>query len=125
MGWNISAIDAPASQVKINFDEIPDDVREGVEEMFTGLSGTQRGIVVFENEADRDVARAQIRAYCEARKAGRLTASIWAGYTNAEQDSLRSGNKTETYSLPALSLAFTVYVKKERGSAENGQPSAS
>jgi hypothetical protein len=121
MTWAISAVDAPSSQVRIDPGEIPAEVGEGVEEMFSGLTSTQRGVVAFEDEGARDLARAQIRAYCEARKAGRLTASIWAGFTDAEATVFRQ--KATEGDKPALSLAFTVYVKKEKGSA-NGQGAA-
>lgn len=120
MGFNIVAVDAPASQVKIDFDSIPDDVKEGVEEMFAGLSPSQRGVVAFQEQEERDLTRAEIRAYCEKRPAGRLTASIWAGYTDAEGKGTFKQKQGEG-DLPALSLAFSVYVKREKA-AENEQP---
>jgi hypothetical protein len=113
MGWNTVAVDAPASQVKIDFNEIPDDVKDGVEEMFKELSSVQRGVVAFADTDSRDLARAQIRAYCEKRKDGRLTASIWAGYTDAKSEGAFRQKASEG-DLPALSLSFTVYEKKSK-----------
>jgi hypothetical protein len=112
MAWDIIAVQAPASGVKIDPKDIPEDVSMGVDEMFTSLEATQRGVVAYETTEARDLARVQIRTYCETRKAGRLTASIWAGYTDGKGSFVQK-NPDEKL-LPALSLAFTTYVKREK-----------
>jgi hypothetical protein len=115
MPWNTVAVAAPPSTMKIDHNDIPDDISTGVEEIVASLDATQRGVVPFDSVEARDLARAQIRAYCEARKAGRLTASIWAGFTAGEGKF--TAKQTEESEHAALSLAFTPYVKKDKDNA--------
>lgn len=116
MAWNMTAVPSAPSTVKYSLDEIPDDVKQGVEEAYAHQQDhpTDRLAVAFETEAERDIARGQVRSYCEARPDGRLTASIWAPENLAVEDE----DGTETELTFPLSMAFKVYVKKAQKDKE-------
>jgi hypothetical protein len=126
MPWNMIPVKAPASAVKIPVSLIPDDVQQSIEEAFAYCeqNPAERLTVPFDTAEAAAEAKTQIRSYCEARPAGRLSASIWEGFAGT----LENGNvkfspqETEACKTPALSLFLKVYVKKERGS--NGQAGA-
>ena len=122
MAWNAVAVNAPPSSARVDFDDISPDVAESVEELFANLAATQRAIVPFETAELRDAAKVEIRVYCEGRKDGRLTASVWSGYTDAEGTGKFNVKETDKLGVPALSLAFTLYVKRERA-GKDGLPS--
>jgi hypothetical protein len=126
MPWNMAPVEAPASAVKTPLDQIPEDVSASVEEAyaFCQENPAMRLIVPFESDEDVAVNRGYIRSYCEARKDGRLTASIWAGYTN-EDASVFVQKATEDKNVPALSLFLIKYVRRERTAASNTSSNAS
>lgn len=102
-------VDAPASAAKLPLSEIPQDVKTSVDEAYDGLSAGQRVLVKFATEEETRLARMQIRSYCEGRPAGRLTASIWQGYS----DPAVAGSFTQTERdgwVPALNMSFSKYV---------------
>jgi len=121
MPWNMTAVNAPSSSVKIPLEKIDPDTKAGVDEAYAyGLENPgQRFIVAFDTANARDTARNEIRSYCEAREDGRLTASIWAGFAGVVEGTTKfSQTETEVCKAPALSLSFSEYVKRSKnGSA--------
>lgn len=116
MPWDMKAVEAPASAVKTAIGDIPEDVTSGVEEAYDYCQANplERVVITFPDTDTRDLTRALIRSYCEVRPKGRLTASLWAVSVNAET------GETEKDGVPALSMRFVKYVKKEKGKA-NGE----
>jgi hypothetical protein len=123
MPWDMKAVEAPASAVKTALEDIPDDVASGIEEAFeySTANPLERVVITFPDTDTRDLTRALIRSYAEVRPKGRLTASLWAVTVNADT------GETEKDGVPALSMRFVPYKKKERasgngagGDADNG-----
>lgn len=112
MSWNMKAVEAPASAVKVALEDITEDVIKGVEEAFTYCQEhpTERLVVAWTKAEDRDETRVLIRSYCEARPAGRLTASLW----NISVDPETGEKSGAEGAIPALSMQFTPYVKKSK-----------
>lgn len=119
MPWDAKAVEAPASTVKTPLASIPDDVATGVEEAFEYVTAnpTERIVITFDTEDERDLTRALVRSYCEVRPKGRITASIWAVTANPETGE----TTTEDGAKPALSMSFRKYVKKS--AQKNGNES--
>lgn len=124
MPWNMTAVKSSAD-VKLTLDDIDADARTAVDEAAVFFAEPanvgQRLIIPFDSTDDRDQARVHIRSYCEARPAGRLTASIWAGFTGTvgEGDDAvtrwsSADKSTDVCKTPALSVTVKPYVKRER-----------
>jgi hypothetical protein len=115
MAWGMVVQDAPASAVKIPLNEIPADVSESVEEVYNGLAVTQRAVVPFDSETERDQARVYIRAYCQTRKGGRIKASLWSGFQDEASGKFVAAipKKGDGTYKPALSMAFGEYTEAD------------
>lgn len=120
MAWDMKAVEAPSSAIKIALADIPEDVKIGVEEgyAYCQANPSERVVVTFTGddkstgEDKRDLTRAQVRNYCEQRPDGRITASIWSILADPESGE----SSTEESAAPGLSMRFTKYVKKEKKS---------
>jgi hypothetical protein len=118
MGWEMKAVEAPSSAIKYTLDQIPQDVKDGVEEAFNYCQSnpTERIVIPFlgtddtNAEDQRDLTRGQVRSYCEQRPAGRLTASIWAVSVDPESGETSGDDNA----VPALNMRFVPYVKREK-----------
>lgn len=131
MAWNMTPVKASASAVNYPLDQIPQDVKDSVDEAFdySQANPTERLVVTFADKDEADLNKVYIRSYCLSRPAGQLTASIWTGFATVDEggNATFSQSETEKAKVPALSLFFTPYVKRSRAaaSAGNGQPEGS
>jgi hypothetical protein len=133
----MAPVKAPASQVVTPLKNIPAEVSESVEEGFAFCQANPllRLIAAFADEDEVNLNRGYIRSYCQARPAGRLTVSIFNGYTGLVEVEVEglpelvqkfSPNQTEACQTPALSLFFKVYVKKDTTETDGqAEPSSS
>ncbi len=117
MAWNMTPVDAPASSVKTPLADIPDEVRESVEEgfAFCQQSPGKRLVVPFGSDDEAARARVLIRSYCEQRPAGRLTASMWGGWVMYNESGEVAGfttQETPKATVPGLSVLLRAYVRK-------------
>ena len=127
MAWNMTPIDAPASSIKTPLADIPDEVRESVEEgyAFCQQNPGKRLVVPFETDEEASQARTLIRSYCEQRPAGRLTASVWNGQAVISESGEVTGfaaQETSRAAVPGLSVLLRTYVPKaqRRAASANG-----
>src|SRR5215469_7533865 len=121
MPWNMVAVDAGTSE-KLPLESVQDDAKAAVEEavaFYNEFPEGKRLIIPFDTEEERDKAAVHIRSYCEARPDGRLTASIWHGFTGTkgEGDAAKAvwssaAEGTKDAKTPALSVKFRAYVKR-------------
>ena len=132
MAWNMTPVKASASAVNYPLSEIPQDVKDSVDEAFdySQANPTERLVVTFADKDEADLNKIYIRSYCLSRPAGQLTASIWVGFAAVDENGNAgkfSQAETEAAKVAALSLFFTPYVKRSRAaaSAGNGQPEGS
>jgi len=127
MAWNMTPIDAPASSIKTPLADIPDEVRESVEEgyAFCQQNPGKRLVVPFETDEEASQARPLIRSYCEQRPAGRLTVSMHRGWALTNENGEITGfaaQETSRAALPGLSVLLRTYVPKaqRRAASANG-----
>lgn len=123
MAWEMVAVPVKSSE-KIPEDQLSDDAKTGVDEMAAFYADNpegQRLIIPFNTTDERDSAARHIRTYCEIRPAGRLTASIWHGFTGTkgEGDQVKqlwssAPEGTADAKTPALSVKVRPYVKRTR-----------
>ena len=119
MAWNMTPV--KDSTARLALEEVDKDAAESVEEAFAFITENpeSRLIVRFDSPDARDEAALNVKSYCEARPAGKLTASIWYGFASPTEDKFSSAKEpTKACTAPALSMSFKVYVKRERTAAD-------
>jgi len=124
MAWDMTPIETGASE-RLPLESVDEDAKVAVEEAYAYFLATPTGerlIIPFSDPGDREDAARHIRSYCEARPSGRLTASIWIGWTGQNDkgvtvwSSAAEGSKYAK--TPALSVKITTYLKRERDASE-------
>lgn len=134
MPWNMVAVDVGSSE-KVPADSLDADAKTAVDEMavfFAENPDGHRLVIPFDTVENRDTAARHIRTYCEIREAGRLTASIWHGFTGTKGEGeaaktvwSSAPEGTADAKTPALSVKVKPYEKRTRGqAAEPDQPPA-
>lgn len=126
MAWNMIAVDAGTSE-KVPVENLMDDAKTAVDEMAAFYVDNPEGkrlIIPFDSVEDRDKAANHIRTYCEVREAGRLTASIWHGFTGTKGEGDKAqpvwssaAEGTQYAKTPALSVKVKPYVKRTKADA--------